>query len=122
MPARTTPLVYQYPKCSTCRKALKWLAGRGITHEKVDLVAQPPSVAVLRDLHRRSGLPVGKLFNTSGERYRQGRFKERLATLSDAEALAALASDGKLIKRPIVDTGKEVLVGFDQAAYARALE
>src|SRR4051794_39095385 len=109
MPARTTPLVYQYPKCSTCRKALKWLAGRGITQEKVAPGPQPPSGAVLRDLPRLSGLPVGKLFNPPGERYRQWRFKERLATLSDAEALAALASDGKLIKRPIVDTGKEVL-------------
>jgi len=113
--------VYQYPKCSTCRKALKWLDGRRIAYEKTDLVAEPPSAAVLRDLHRRSGLPVGKLFNTSGESYRAGNYKQRLASMSEGEALAALAKDGKLIKRPIVDTGKAVLVGFDEAAYGKTL-
>lgn len=113
--------VYQYPKCSTCRKALKWLDGKGIPYEKTDLVAAPPSLAALKDLHRRSGLPVGKLFNTSGESYRNGNFKERLARMSEGEALAALASDGKLIKRPIVDTGAAVLVGFDEKAYAKVI-
>jgi arsenate reductase len=113
--------VYQYPKCSTCRKALQWLDRRGVAYDKTDLVASPPSATALRDLHRRSGLPVSKFFNTSGESYRQGKWKDRLPDLSDAEALAALARDGKLIKRPIVDTGKEVLVGFDEAAYARTL-
>ncbi len=113
--------IYQYPKCDTCRKALKWLDGQGVRYEKTDLVASPPSLATLKDLHRRSGLPIAKLFNTSGESYRAGNFKERLARLSEAEALAALASDGKLIKRPIVDTGAAVLVGFDEEAYARLL-
>ena len=113
--------VYQYPKCSTCRKALKWLDARGVSYDKSDLVAAPPALATLRDLHRRSGLPVAKLFNTSGESYRAGKWKERLAKLSEADALAALAKDGKLIKRPIVDTGKTVLVGFDEAAYSKAL-
>jgi arsenate reductase (glutaredoxin) len=113
--------VYQYPKCSTCRKALKWLDQQGVSYEKTDLVATPPSLATLRDLHRRSGLPVAKLFNTSGESYRSGNFKAKLATMSEAEALAALAKDGKLIKRPIVDTGKAVLVGFDEAAYGKTL-
>jgi arsenate reductase len=113
--------VYQYPKCSTCRKALKWLDQRGVAYEKTDPVATPPSLATLRDLHRRSGLPVAKLFNTSGESYRAGNYKQRLAAMSDAQALAALANDGKLIKRPIVDTGKHVLVGFDEASYASTL-
>jgi arsenate reductase len=113
--------VYQYPKCSTCRKALKWLDQHGVTYEKTDLVATPPSLATLRDLHRRSGLPVAKLFNTSGESYRAGKFKERLAAMSEADALAALAKDGKLIKRPIVDAGKTVLVGFDEGAYGKTL-
>ena len=85
---------------------MKWLDGHGLRYEKSDLVAVPPSLAALRDLHRRSGLPISKLFNTSGESYRNGNFKERLAGMSEAEALAALAADGKLIKRPIVDTGK----------------
>ena len=116
-----TTKVYQYPKCSTCRKALKWLDGQGVSYEKTDLVATPPTLQALRDLFRRSGLPINKLFNTSGESYRSGNFKERLAAMSEAEALAALAADGKLIKRPIVDTGKAVLVGFDEKAYAKTL-
>jgi arsenate reductase (glutaredoxin) len=114
--------VYQYPKCSTCRNALKWLDQQGITYDKTDLVAQPPSATKLRDLHRRSGLPVAKFFNTSGESYRNGNWKAKLAQLSDADALAALAADGKLIKRPIVDTGEAVLVGFAEAAYAEKLK
>jgi arsenate reductase len=112
---------YQYPKCSTCRKALKWLDAKGVAYDKVDLVARPPALQTLRDLHRRSGLPVAKLFNTSGESYRAGNFKARLATMTEAQALAALAADGKLIKRPIVDDGKVVLVGFDEAAYGARL-
>ena len=120
MPRSVT--IYQYPKCSTCRKAVAWLEKHGVSHTRIDLVATPPSVARLRDLHRRSGLPLGKLFNTSGESYRAGNFKERLATMSAAESLAALAADGKLIKRPIVEAGDTVLVGFDEEAYARALK
>jgi arsenate reductase len=111
--------VYQYPKCSTCRKALKWLEQRGVESRKIDLVATPPSLSALREMHRKSGLPVARFFNTSGESYRAGNFKQRLATFSTAEALAALAADGKLIKRPLVVAGEEVLVGFDEKSYAR---
>jgi arsenate reductase len=114
--------VYQYPKCSTCRKALKWLHERGVDHTATDLVASPPSAATLRDLHARSGLPIARFFNTSGESYRAGGFKARLGSMSERDALAALAGDGKLIKRPIVDTGSAVLVGFDEAAYAASLK
>jgi arsenate reductase len=121
MPGSKTK-VYQYPKCSTCRKALSWLDARGVSYEKTDLVATPPSAAALRDLHRRSGLPIAKLFNTSGESYRSGNFKARLAEMTDAQALAALAADGKLIKRPIVDTGNKVLVGFREDDYAATLK
>lgn len=111
--------VYQYPRCSTCRKALKWLDEKGVAYDDSDLVATPPSLAALRDIHRRSGLPIARFFNTSGESYRAGNFKQRLATMSEGEALAALARDGKLIKRPIVDAGRAVLVGFDPAAYGK---
>jgi len=117
--------VYQYPKCSTCRNALKWLDQRGVDYRAIDLVASPPSVETLRDLWRRSGLPIARFFNTSGESYRAGNFKQRLPGLSEAEALEALAADGKLIKRPIVDAGADargaVLVGFDAAAYQQTL-
>ena len=113
--------VYQYPKCGTCRKALKWLAEHDVEHTTSDLVATPIPLSKLRDLHRRSGLPLAKFFNTSGESYRNGNFKARLATMSEADALAALAKDGKLVKRPIVDAGASVLVGFDEKAYAAKL-
>ena len=109
--------VYQYPKCSTCRKALKWLDEHGAKYGKTDLVAEPIAPAKLKDLLKRSGLPVTRFFNTSGESYREGGFKDRLKTMTEADAIAALAKDGKLVKRPIVDTGKKVLVGFDEEAY-----
>jgi arsenate reductase len=110
--------VYQYPKCSTCRKALSWLDGHGVKYQSRDLVADPIPLATLGDLHRRSKLPVARFFNTSGESYRAGRFKDRLRTMSEAEALSELAKDGKLVKRPIVDAGKLVLVGFDAEVFA----
>ena len=112
--------VYHYPKCSTCRKALKWLDQHGVAYQQTDLVAQPIALAKLKDLLKRSELPLARFFNTSGESYRNGGFKDRLKSMSEAEALAALAKDGKLVKRPIVDAGKTVLVGFDERAYADA--
>jgi arsenate reductase len=110
--------VYQYPKCSTCRKALAWLERRNVKVTTSDLVSERIPLAKLRDLYRRSGLPIAKLFNTSGESYRSGGFKDRLRTMSEDEALQALAADGKLVKRPIVDSGTSVLVGFDESAFA----
>lgn len=112
--------VYQYPKCSTCRKALKWLDAKGVSYEAHDLVAEPIPAKQLADLHARSGLPIAKLFNTSGESYRNGDYKARLPGMSDAAALKELAKDGKLVKRPILDTGSKVLVGFDEDAYKSA--
>lgn len=109
--------VYQYPKCGTSRKALAWLDAQGIEYKSINLVDKPPSKTKLKDLWKRSGEPIRKLFNTSGESYRAGGFKGKLETMSDTDALAALAADGKLIKRPIVDTGDRVLVGFKQDAY-----
>jgi arsenate reductase (glutaredoxin) len=114
-------ILYQYPKCSTCRKAARWLEARGVAFEPKDLVASPPSAKELAGLLARSGLPVPRFFNTSGESYRAGGFKDRLRSMSEREALAALAADGKLIKRPILVTERQVLVGWDEAAWAAAL-
>jgi arsenate reductase (glutaredoxin) len=111
--------VYQYPKCSTCRKALAWLDAHGVTYTKSDLVAERIPLATLEDLHRRSALPIGRLFNTAGESYRAGNFKDRMRSMTAREALAALAADGKLVKRPIIDAGTRVFVGFDEDALAR---
>ncbi len=109
--------VYHYSKCSTCRNALKWLAAHGVAYEATDLVASPPSAEKLAELHKRSGLPIARFFNSSGESYRAGGWKEKLKTLSLRDALRALSKDGKLVKRPIVDTGTIVLVGFKEDCY-----
>lgn len=100
---------------------MKWLAAHDIIAEAVDIVQTPPDASTVRRLHQQSGLPLAKFFNTSGERYRSGNFKEKLETMSEADAYAALAADGKLLKRPLVDAGTVVLVGFDAAAWSRAL-
>jgi arsenate reductase len=111
------PKVYQYSKCSTCRKALAFLAKRGIEIDSVDIVARPPSKAELTRAMKLAGVPVKKLFNTSGQSYREGRFGERLPKMSEGEALDALTEDGKLVKRPLVLGRDYALVGFDEAAY-----
>lgn len=113
--------VYHYPQCSTCKKAIKWLAAHGVAIELVHIVEHPPSKAELRAALEGAGIPLKKLFNTSGASYREGGFGERLPTLTEAEAIDALAKDGKLIKRPVV-LGKGVaLVGFDEQAYESQL-
>lgn len=113
--------VYHYPKCSTCRKALAWLDARGIAHERVDIVQRPPSKAVLAKAQKAAGVPIKKMFNTSGESYRAGKFGEKLPDMSDADALAALARDGKLIKRPLLVGDDVSLVGFQEDAWEQAL-
>jgi arsenate reductase len=113
--------VYQYDKCSTCRKALNWLRARGEELRVHDIVTSPPSRARLAELVARSGLPVRRWLNTSGQSYRQPGFKEKIAEMSDAQVLDALSADGKLIKRPVVVSGDVVLVGFDEAAYEAGL-
>ncbi len=113
--------VFHYPKCGTCRKALKWLDARGVEYRSIDIVDKPPPLAKLKKAHKLSGLPVAKLFNTSGQSYRQGNFKAKLTRMSDEEALQALAEDGKLIKRPLVFGDGFVLVGFRESEYEQVL-
>jgi arsenate reductase len=116
-----TITVYHYPNCSTCKKALKWLDQHGVAHQRIDIVQQPPSSAQLAAARTSGSLPLRSLFNTSGQSYRDGNFKERLPKLSEAQALAALAEDGKLIKRPLV-LGKGIaLAGFDEGAWKATL-
>jgi arsenate reductase len=111
------PTVYQYPKCSTCRKALAYLDAQGVAYESIDIVQHPPSRAQLATALKQSGLPVKRFFNTSGQSYRDGKFGERLPGMSEQEALEALAADGKLIKRPLLVGKGFVLVGFDAEQY-----
>ncbi len=110
--------IYQYPRCSTCRKALKWLDAHAVPYVAVDIVQAPPTKAELARLLKLSGLPVNKLFNTSGQAYRDGNYKERLATMSSDQALAELSANGKLIKRPLLVADQFVLVGFQEPAYS----
>jgi arsenate reductase len=113
--------VYHYPQCSTCKKALKWLSTNGVEVELVDIVQHPPSKAELREVLKTAAVPLKKLFNTSGVSYREGGFGARVPTMTETEAIDALAKDGKLIKRPLV-LGKGVaLVGFDEAGYRAKL-
>lgn len=116
------PTVYSYPRCSTCRKADKWLRERSIDAEVIDLSSDPPSAEVLASAITRSGLPLKRFFNTSGRSYRGGGWKDRLPALDVAGAAEALAADGMLIKRPLalLDDGA-VLVGFKEAEWEAAL-
>lgn len=109
--------VYEYARCSTCRKALKWLAARGIPYEAVPIVEQPPTLAEFREA-RKKGVGLKKLFNTSGELYRELKVSEKLPRLSEDEALALLAKHGKLVKRPFVP--EKGLAGFDEALWKAA--
>jgi arsenate reductase len=111
--------VFHYPNCSTCRKALKWLDAQGVAYEAVDIVAAPPTKAELQRA-LKAGLPLKRLFNTSGQSYRDGGWGRKIDGIGEAEALAALTADGKLIKRPFVLAGERTLVGFDEATYADA--
>ncbi len=113
--------VYAYSKCSTCRKALRWLDEHGADYEPTDIVTSPPSKKELELVLDRTGAPFTKLFNTSGQSYREGSWGERLKTTSKAEALAALSRDGKLIKRPLLLGEDFALIGFVEADYAARL-
>ncbi|MFE1243262.1 arsenate reductase family protein [Fictibacillus sp. NPDC058756] len=109
--------VYEYPKCSTCQKAKKWLKENEVAFQPVHIVDNPPSKEELKDLVQKSGLEIKKFFNTSGMKYRELGMKEKMKTASDNELLELLASDGMLIKRPIATDGQNVTVGFKEEQY-----
>lgn len=110
-----------YPKCSTCQKAKAWLDARGVSYDLRDIKTDRPSVEELRDWHRRSGLPLRRFFNTSGLQYRALGLKDRLPAMTEAEQLDLLASDGMLVKRPLLVDGHFALPGFKAADWAEAL-
>lgn len=110
-------LFYHYPNCSTCKKAKKWLDSHDITYQAIPIHEQPPMATELRDFWQRSGLPLKKFFNTSGQAYRERQLKTLLPTLGEDEQLALLASDGMLIKRPLLITPEKVFVGFQEATW-----
>ena len=111
-----------YPKCSTCRKAQKWLDEHDVDYDIRDIKTENPDLAELELWHQASGLPLKKFFNTSGQLYRSLELSKKLPGLSDAEQYALLASDGMLVKRPILITDdNKVLVGFKEDQWAETL-
>ena len=113
--------VFAYKNCDTCRKALKVLAERKITHEVVPIREQPPTVKELRAMLGYVGGDLRRLFNTSGGDYKEMKMKERLPKLSADEALALLAGNGNLVKRPFALGAKSGLVGFKLEEWERFL-
>ncbi|MFD0712446.1 arsenate reductase family protein [Paenibacillus sp. GCM10027626] len=109
--------VYEYPKCGTCRDAVKWLQNKNYELERHNIFETAPAAAEIKKLVALSGLELKKFFNTSGEVYKEMGLKDKLAGMTDDEKIELLASNGRLIKRPIVTDGKQVTVGFKAENY-----
>lgn len=110
-----------YPKCSTCKKAQNWLQAHGLSYTLRDIQTENPSQEELRRWHAQSGLPLKRFFNTSGQQYRTLGLKDKLPAMSEEEQLALLATDGMLVKRPILVGEDFVRTGFRQAEWETAL-
>ena len=110
-----------YPKCSTCRKAQDWLDAHGIAYTRSDIKTDRPSTEELRGWQARSGLPLRRFFNTSGLLYKSLELKDKLPTMDEDAQLELLASDGMLVRRPLLVGESTVLVGFRQAEWEQAL-
>ena len=111
-----------YPKCSTCKKAQAWLDDHGISYDLRDIKEQNPSLEELKEWHGRSGLPLKRFFNTSGLVYKNLGLKDKLPAMTEDEQIALLASDGMLVKRPLLVGNDFVLVGFKEAEWESHLK
>ena len=114
-------LFIEYPKCSTCKKAKKWLEDKGIVFEDRHIVEKNPTAEELREWIKKSGLDIKRFFNTSGMKYRDLGLKDKLAQMTEEEQLKLLATDGMLVKRPLVVTEDMVLTGFKEAEWKEKL-
>ena len=110
-----------YPKCTTCQKAREWLGDNKFEYEFRDIILDTPTLDELAEWHKKSGLPLKKFFNTSGLLYKSLDLKNKLPTMSEDEMLALLATDGMLVKRPLLIGDSFVLVGFKEAEWSAAL-
>ena len=113
--------VYCYSKCSTCKKALKWLDDNKVSYTLIDIKEDHPDEKTLRQLHQKSGLPLRKFFNTSGLLYREMELSRNLPEKSEDEMFRLLASDGMLVKRPLLVTDGAVIPGFKEEDWRVAL-
>lgn len=114
-------LVLEYPKCSTCKKALKWLNDHQITYTDRNIKTDNPTAAELKEWHQKSKQPLKKFFNTSGQLYRQNNLKDKLPEMSEEEMYETLATDGMLVKRPLVILDDQVLIGFKEKEWEETL-
>ncbi|MCR8995936.1 arsenate reductase family protein [Brevibacillus laterosporus] len=112
--SNTNIRLFNYGKCSTCRKAKQWLDTNEVTYTEIPIVDTPPSKEELHQIWQNSGLDIRKFFNTSGQFYRELNLKEKLPTMSEDEMLELLASNGKLIKRPLITNGAKTTLGFKE--------
>ena len=113
--------VLVYRKCSTCQKALKWLDAHGISFEERAMVEEHPTYEELKEWYEKSGMPLKKFFNTSGNLYKQMNLKDKLKDMSEEEQLKLLATDGMLVKRPLVIGDDFVLTGFREKEWSEAM-
>lgn len=114
-------LVLVYRKCSTCLKALKWLEENQVAFEERPIVEKNPSYEELKEWYQKSGLPLKKFFNTSGLLYKEMKLKDKLAEMSEEEQLQLLATNGMLVKRPLVVGDDFVLTGFKEKEWAEKM-
>ena len=114
-------LFIQYPPCSTCQKAKKWLDEHGVTYTDRHIKENNPTYEELKEWHRRSGLPLKRFFNTSGLLYKSLNLKDQLPAMSEEEQLRLLATDGMLVKRPILVTENAVVTGFREAEWEKMI-
>lgn len=115
-------LLLCYPRCSTCAKAQKWLEDNNVDYTYRDITKQNPTAKELAAWVKQSGLPLKRFFNTSGQKYRELELKDKLPYMGEEEQLALLATDGMLVKRPLVVEDDFVLVGFRQPEWEQALQ
>ena len=116
------PLFIEYPPCTTCKKAKKWLDDHSAEYSDRHIKEQNPTAEELKDWHARSGLPLKRFFNTSGLLYKNMNLKDKLPSMSEEEQYALLATDGMLVKRPILVGEDFVLVGFKEAEWGARME
>ena len=114
-------LFLEYTRCTTCQKAKKWLEGHNVEYTARHIVEENPSYNELKEWYEKSGLPLKKFFNTSGLLYKEMQLKDKLISMREDEQLRLLASNGMLVKRPIVLDGEKVLVGFKEAEWEEKL-
>ena len=115
-------LFVYYPKCSTCQRAKKWLEEKQIIFEARDVKLQNPTKEELIEWHQRSGLPLKKFFNTSGNLYKELKLKERLPKMTEEEQLLILSTNGMLVKRPLIVGDDVILTGFKEKEWAEKLK